>query len=134
MYTILQKLDVIEQQLATPAYRGTIQNGSIYFIAADEEGWVPATKLQAQAIYQYTNQNDKLDLRINLGVDDSGKQIYFNFIHIGDGQNDRRCAIQDRTYPNIYREFIMFDKRGIKIYPEFRDIHLLSIKYGNKGF
>ena len=106
MYAILQKLDDIEQRLATPTtYRGTIPKGSIYFIASDDGLWVPATEVQAIAIEKFFGQ----DTHTKIHVD---KHNYFNFKFIGLGQSDKRYAIQDRTWPHVYREIFKLSSKG----------------------
>ena len=81
------------------AYRGKIEKGSIYFIASDDGGWVAATDLQAIAIEKFFRHDTN-----KIVLDETN---YFNFKFIGNGQSDRRYAIQDRTPPHVYREIAM---------------------------
>lgn len=106
MYTILQKLDVIEQRLTSPTYRGHISTGSTYFIAADDKKWVPANKLQEEAIQKFMSQDETT--RIDLGAEKG----YFNFKSIGSGQSNRVYAIQDRSPPHVFREIHTIEQGG----------------------
>lgn len=93
MIPILEKLDNIEQ-LLTPKYRGRpITTGSNYFIASDNDGWVPANELQVKAFEHFLKQ--EYDNKIYVD-----SKNYFVIRHIGHG----RYAIQDRTEPKVYRE------------------------------
>ena len=93
MIPILEKLDNIEQ-LLTPTYRGPpITTGSNYFIASDNNGWVPANNLQVKAIEKFFEQ--EYDNKIYVGPNN-----YYVIRHIEHG----RYAIQDRTEPKVYRE------------------------------
>lgn len=99
MYTILSKLDKIDQHLQTyqTPYRGTITSGSTYFIKSDSPGWVPATAEQVKAFNMFLEQDQTTQIY-------TSPTSYFNFRFIGSGQSDRRYAIQDRTPPHVFRE------------------------------
>lgn len=80
--------------------------GHNWFIAADNGGWLPAKEQQVVAIEAFIQQDETNKIPVGLS--------YYNFLFIGRDQSDRRYAIQDRTKPHKFREFIHLVKGEIK--------------------
>ena len=86
--------------------KGDSLKGDNWFVAADNGGWLPAKTEQVVAIEAFLKQDETRTILVGKG--------YYNFVRIGEGQSDRRYAIQDRTGLHKYREFTYLREGEIK--------------------